>query len=112
MHVNRADLGVHTSEEALCLAQRIRKDHAGTAFGLVALPPLVDVGKHCLLVRPTVDGQAKGGLGNKCVARDNLKRRTGGVGAVLLWSPEHNPHLTTGLQSHLCGPQNVARGIH
>ena len=64
------------------------------------LAPRGDLPRHLRGVRPAVDRQAEGRLGDEGVAADDLERRAGGIGLALVVA-RHHPDLASMLDAHL-----------
>ena len=77
---DRADSRINALEHALRFADGIGQNQTRAPRRLIAAPPIVDLGKNCLWIRPAINGQAKGRFADKGVAAHRLELFTGWIG--------------------------------
>ena len=88
-------------QDALRLAERIAKQHAGAALLDVCLPPVVDVGINVGLRLPAVDRHAKSRFGDEGVATHRFKWQAGAVGLNFVVA-RGNPDFAAVFHADLC----------
>ena len=73
-------------------------------------PPFVDARHDFIFVRPAVDREAEGGLGDEGVAGDGFKRGAGRVGGDFIIAGR-DPNLAAMLDADLGGANDVTGGM-
>ena len=103
--IQRPQLGQHPLCLAQCIAQQDRRLAALFAFAA----PRHDLRSDCRRVRPAVDRQGEGCLGDERIAGHHFERRAGRVWLALVVAGGH-PDLPPVVDAHLRGPSTWPAG--
>ena len=104
--VQRQQFGQYPLRLAQCIAQQDGSFAALFAFAAPRHDLRSDGGR----VRPTIDRQGKGGLGDEGIAGHHFERRTGWIRLALVVAGRH-PDLLPVVDAHLRRPQYMAGGM-